>query len=201
MSGSVLGAACLASALPTAGKAEAAAGRLAADRDVAIHQLHDVLADAQPKAGAAIAACGGTVGLGEGLENAVLLGCAHADAGVADGKVQRHLVLVFPSSRTLSVTSPESVNLTALPTRLFSTCPRRSGSPISWAGPRCRCRTAVPVPCHAPAAPSGRPPGNDFFQRELGLLAAELAGFDLGEIQNVVDQAKQPVGCGMTLSR
>ena len=53
-------------------EAAAAAGR-AVDRELAAHQLHQVLADRQPEAGAAVAPAGRGVGLREGLEQALLL--------------------------------------------------------------------------------------------------------------------------------
>ena len=68
----------------------AALADCALDPHPAVHQLHEPLRDRQTEAGAAIAARGGAVRLGEGLKNLLLLLRRNADAGVGHGKVQRH---------------------------------------------------------------------------------------------------------------
>ena len=88
-------------------------------------------------------------------------------------------------------TSPVSVNLMALPTRLSSTCVSRCSSPR---------------PCGRPLATSvlqrqllgrgerlgGHPHGLDHAaQRILGQVQLELAGLDLGDVEHGVDQPEQ----------
>ena len=58
------------------------------DPDAAVHQLGQMPADGQSQPGAAEFSGGRTVGLGEGLEHVGDLFGAHADALVADGKIQ-----------------------------------------------------------------------------------------------------------------
>src|SRR5262249_46167563 len=108
--------------------------------------------DGQPQSGAAVAARRRTIGLLEGLEDAPLHLRCDADAGVADGEVKKGVTqrrkvakkrrrgfipCVFArdsSAFTSTTTSPRSVNLTALLTRLVRICRRRVGSPRSASG-------------------------------------------------------------------
>ena len=59
---------------------------LAFDPDVAAHHLRQFAADGEAEAGAAIFARGGSIDLGEGLEEAVDLVGGNADAGVTNGE-------------------------------------------------------------------------------------------------------------------
>ena len=63
--------------------------------DLAVHQVDDALADDQPQAGAAIQPGGGCVGLGEGVEQPLLLRGVDADAGVAYLEAQQVLGFGF----------------------------------------------------------------------------------------------------------
>ena len=58
---------------------------------LAAEQARDLAADRQAEAGAAIFAAGGAVGLLERLEDQLLLVLGDADAGVADGDLDRLL--------------------------------------------------------------------------------------------------------------
>ena len=109
------------------------------------HQLDELAADREAESGAAVAARRAAVGLGEAVEDRRLaLGrrcrcrCRARRGGPVRASASR--------SRTLAsiTTSPRSVNLTALPTRLVSTWRRRPGSPthvLREVGRR-RCRRA-----------------------------------------------------------
>ena len=99
----------------------------------AAHHLDQLLRDREAEAGAAVAARCRAVGLREGLEQAGALRLADADAGVAHGEQQRRRAA--PDRRCTSIaTSPRSVNLMALPSRLISTWRSRCGSPRTAAG-------------------------------------------------------------------
>ena len=104
------------------------------------------------------------------------------------------------SSATLTTISPCSVNLTALLTRLIRIWPRRSGSPISVGGRSCcdEIRNSRFFSCAFWPTIDDRL-SSDVFQPEVGLLHVELAGFDLGEVQNVVEDAEQRLGGGLDL--
>src|SRR5512143_2689093 len=89
---------------------------------------------------------------------------------------------------TCTITSPCTVNLIALSSRLRTTCRNRLGSPTSWSGtPR-----------------SMRFDGHDLdslvqktIEAEGRPLQLKLAGFDFGEIQHVVDDRQQRVSRGL----
>ena len=111
-------------------------GRSAVERavhaDLAAHQPDQLPADRQPQPGAAVLAGGGGIGLAERAEDLRLGLLRDADAGVGDLEAQ--LSLARRCARTRTMTSPRSVNLMALPTRLISTWRRRIGSPRTAAG-------------------------------------------------------------------
>ena len=91
------------------------------------------------------------------------------------------------------LTSPTLVNLIALETRLESTWPSRVGSPTRRVGHRRpRRRPTDRSPCAA--ADSARIAAVCVEHRadlEVHLLELELAGLDLGEVEDVVDDAQQ----------
>ena len=90
---------------------------------------------ARPKPGAAVQPRGRLVGLFEGLKDQPLLFVRNANAGVRDGEVQADLVGGLILERIArATTSPCSVNLIALPTRLTTICRSRIGSPTSTSG-------------------------------------------------------------------
>ena len=169
------------------------AGR-ALDADLAAHQLDELLRDGQAEPGAAVAARGRAVGLGERLEQPRR--CA---SGAMPMPVSRDLEAhaararrCRSSTRAATTTSPRSVNLTALPTRLISTWRSRPGSPRSAAGT------------------SRRDAGDELEALRVRLLgeqlddvlddrragrsrrdsSCELAGLDLREVEDVVDDRR-----------
>ena len=113
------------------------------DGDGAAEQPGHLPADRQPQPGAAVLAAGRAVGLLERLEDESQLVVGDADAGVADGEpddlvgaVERRRPRRPRSARPVrsrSVTSPLSVNFTALESRLRSTCCSRCAS-VTHAG-------------------------------------------------------------------
>ncbi len=124
-----------------------AAPRLAVDVDAAPHELRQLPADREPQPGPAVLAGRGGVRLHEGEKSRSFCG------GVRPIPVSRTEKRISPlsSQATWMLTSPCSVNLRALLTRLMSICRIRSGSP--WAsrglpGGRGRsARSLCPAPC------------------------------------------------------
>ena len=106
----------------------------------AAHQLDQLGRDRQAQPGAAEAAGGRAVGLLERLEDRLQLLGRNADAGVGDGDQQGDCSsLGVPATETVTTTSPRSVNLIALPTRLTRTWRSRPASPIKRRARRGRC--------------------------------------------------------------
>ena len=163
----------------------------------AAHQLDQLRADRQAQPGAAVGARGRAVGLGEGLEDDALLFRRDADAGVADGEMQQDVVVAVWLPRvTRSSTSPRSVNLMALPTRLTSTCRSRPASPIEAVGHVGR---DVAEPARAPFAARAAPSVARCLSRRarrsksIG-VELKLARLDLGKVEDVVDERQQRIG-------
>ena len=124
------------------------------DPDAAAVHLDDPLRDREAKPGAALLARVRAVDLLELLED-----LAPGRPAAMPGPVSRTATLKAPSARRRAIaTSPASVNLIALPTRLSSTWVRRRSSP----------------------APSGRSVGDLDVQREALLAGQRLDRDDHG---------------------
>ena len=83
----------------------------------------------------------------------------------------------------------------ALPARLRSTWPMRSGSPISRSGTWSSITDSKANPLTEARSASGRNTSrSQVAQRELHAIQPQLADFILGEVQNIVDQAQQRLG-------
>ena len=100
-----------------------------------------------------------------------------------------------PATSTRTTTSPSSVNLMALPTRLSQHLPQPAGVADQGVG-HVRLHVAdqlqpLPVGPHG-QGPQGVTQGRP--QGEVGRVQLELAGLDLGEVEQVVDDAQQVVG-------
>ena len=160
------------------------------------HQLDQLARDGEPEAGAAEAPRHRSVGLLEGAEQAVQRGLLDADPGVdhLDPHRRRSRRATSRVERR-SVTPPALVNLTALPSRLISTCRSRCGSPSSG-----RQRHARQIGAQGQALARRR--RRDDRQRLLehvgqlegDALHVQLAGLDLREVEDVVDDVHQVLG-------
>ncbi len=147
-------------------------------------------ADGQPQPGAAVFARGERVGLAEGVEYVApelppRCRCrCRSPRSAADHRSSRTL--------TRTMTSPASVNLMALPTRLIRIWRRRIGSLRTLAG-----HVELDVAGQLQALGMGARCADfdglldGFAQAELDAFKLELAGLDLGEIQDVVDDLQQ----------
>ena len=110
-------------------------------------------------------------------------------------KCRRTPSAVSSSSSTRTTTSPRSVNLIALPTRLTSTWRSRSGSPTS-VPTQLRRDLAAELEAAVVGAHRERPQRVDqgVAQVEVDGVQLELARLDLGEVEDVVDHRQQRVG-------
>ena len=180
----------------------AAPARLALHGDRPAHQGHQPGGDRQAQAGAAVLPRGRGVLLLEGPEDPLLLVGRDADAGVAHREAQRSTAppsAAFAGDlRPRTTTSPSSVNLMALPTRLSSTCRSRPASPTRASGTSgCTWQTSSSPFLWARTARARRVSPDRRPQREVGRVQLQLAGLDLGEVEQVVDDAEQVVGRGL----
>ena len=171
--------------------------RRALDPEPAAHHRDQPRRDRQPEAGAAVLARGRAVGLGEGLEDQLLLLGRDADAGVAHRRrrASRQLGAAAASPRPRPAPRRASVNLMALPTRLTITCRSRAASPTTSGGTSGATRETSSSPFWCARTPSVRSVSPSSSRRSNGSRRElELARLDLREVEHVVDQAEQRLG-------
>src|SRR5262249_45429841 len=93
-------------------------------------------------------------------------------------------------------TSPASVNLMALPTRLSSTCVRRCSSPRPIGSDLSMEVVSMSFLFCASDSVAARTVSTTLFNGVLSHVQGELAGFDLGDVQNGIDEAQQVLAVG-----
>ena len=108
--------------------------RLRFDPDLAAVHFDDALGYGEAQAGATLLAGDGIVGLLEPLKQLCLI-----NSGDARSRTDTWNEPLFASA--LMATSPASVNLMALPTRLIRTCVKRRPSP--WPGGKSRASSSL----------------------------------------------------------
>ncbi len=164
-------------------------------RDLAAHQAHQMAADRQPQARAAIAAAGGGIGLRKRLEQPALLLGRHADARVANLEAQADRCL-----RALDDVDADS-HLAALG-ELDGVVPEieqhlAQARRIAHQGHgqlrrlREQQLDALLLRAHAHQV---RQAVEHVAEVERDRLDVQLAGLDLREVQDVVDDAQQRLG-------
>ena len=105
--------------------------------------------------------------------------------------------MIRPTMVALIATSPLSVNLMALPTRLSSTCARRRSSP--W--PTGRFGATSPRQgellsgCERLHGCNDRV--DDVLERVVRKIERQLTGLDFGEVEHVIDQAEEMLAVGV----
>ena len=116
-----------------------------------------------------------------------------------DGEVQTAPSRVFDAASiaTSTTTSPCSVNLMALPTRLTSDLPqpaRVADQRVGHARARCRQASSSPLlwAAHGQRSSAYRPERSR--RSNVDGVEVELAGLDLGEVEDVVDHGQQRIG-------
>ena len=151
------------------------------------------LDDREPESGAAVVARGGGIDLREGLEQPVEPIGRNPDAGIRSPRCaasRRHR----PSRRldTYRSTWPSWVNLTALPIRFMMIWRMRPGSPRASTGTSASMLTtsSMPLTAACSAVARGRVV-DDVAQVEVDVLELQAVGFDLREVEHVVDQREE----------
>src|SRR5262249_18526258 len=151
----------------------------------------------QPQTGAAIPACGRCVLLLEGPENALLLVEGNADAGVAHGEPQGDLLPgVAAGDSHPDFHFAVLGELDAVADQIEENLRQSAG--VADQG-------VVDVGVHFTdqlqpflVCPHGKSPQrvSDFRpQRKVSRIQFQLSRFDFGEVEQVVDDAQQVVGC------
>ena len=178
----------------------AAHARFALRPDGAFHHLHQAFAYGEPEAGAAVFSGGGRVGLRKRLKEARALLRRHADPTVANRELQLDAVLKLFLDRHdqhyLAVIGEldrvvDQVDEDLTETQRITHQVRRN---IGLRGDQELELLVLSLVTHNDGEIVER-----IFKLKFGLLDIQLAGFDLGEVQNVVDDAQQGLGGGLHL--
>src|SRR6185312_14237326 len=160
--------------------------------DLAAHQFDQLLADGQPQAGAAVAARDRGVGLREWLEQSSGLFGRQADARVAYREQQ------FVVRGAVAAAADPHRDATALGE--LDRVPDQVGEDLPHAhGVAAHAGADVVIDDHAQRQTlrfgglfhQAENVVHQFAQVETDLLQVELAGFDLGIVQDVVDDAQE----------
>ena len=179
------------------GEPEAAAfAQLAFQADVTLHQGGQPPGDDQAEAGAAVFARGRGVGLRKGFEQDGNLVGGNADARVFDLKAHQHAVMVLVQQQRAQGNGAVVGELDGVGGEVeqrLTQAGRISAQP--GRNPRAFHFEFQPLgSCllgdHGTGVVENRRQG------KVGLLELQLAGFDLGQIENVVDDRQQMLGGG-----
>ncbi len=170
----------------------AAHAGLALQPDLAAHQLHQAPADGQPETGAAVFAGGGHVRLGERLEQLAGLLLGHADAGVAHGELQLHLVAGLFEQFDLEPDLALLGELHRVVDQVGEDLAEAERVAAQVLGDRGR-HVGEELQAFLVGLLRGQrgDRADHFVELEIDGLHVELAGLDLREIQDVVDDAEQ----------
>ena len=167
------------------------------------HLADQLLGDRQPEAAAAEAAGGRAVGLGEGAEDAGLLFRGHADAGIRDRETQPgrrpgviDLDAVDQHGDRAAVGELDGVadqvdQHLAEPVGVAHQPRRHRGAEADDQLDGLAARGAAQQHVHVP---------EHLVELELGILEFELAGLDLGDVEDVVDQRQQRLAGAVDLA-
>ena len=169
--------------------------RLALHPNRTTHERHQLSADVESQASAAVVAGGGTVRLGERLEDAADLLRGQADAGVPHGEFECYPVGLFLQGADAEFDLPRRGKLDGVAQQLEEDLLQ----PESISHQVVRCLWVVR---EHEAHPLGSGPAGDkaqeMFQEWLKLKGTlgqhHLSGLDLGEVEEVVEQLQQAVG-------
>ncbi|MNZ88486.1 hypothetical protein D3C78_1073810 [compost metagenome] len=170
------------------GTADAGRGRHA---DLAAHQIDQTLADGQAQPGSAVLARGRGVGLGEGLEQLAALRLAETDAGVDDLEAQPGalLAVLLPMDGDGDLALPGELDRIAQ--QIAQHLAEAHGVAEQPGG-----HIGVNVEQQLEALFLRLDHGlvgetaEHILEEELDLLEMHLAGLDLGEVEDVVDDAQ-----------
>ncbi len=178
------------------GKAEhTARGRQAFHPDMSLHQIHQTAADGQSQTGAAKAAGGGAVGLLERLEEAGLLLRTQADACIPHFEFQDGDLLVLPDPMNGYHHLTGLGELDGIAYQIDEDLAQAQGIAQQLVG-----HIGIDAEPECQLLGSGLGPqkpvqiAQHVRETEFEPLQIELARFDLGEIEDVVDDAQQGAG-------
>ncbi|MCY1349030.1 hypothetical protein D9M69_352000 [compost metagenome] len=170
----------------------AALAKPAVHPDAAAHRLGQALADRQAEPGAAVLAGDRAVGLLEGLEQPALLFGTEADAGVAHAEIQPHLraVALLDAHRHLDLATLGEFQ------RVVGVVDQDLAEPQRVAEqPRRHLRVDVEQQGQALGRGLVADQPDQVLQHlveiEGDAFEAQLAGLDLGEVEDVVEQTEQ----------
>ncbi|EXF42601.1 hypothetical protein BAY1663_04992 [Pseudomonas sp. BAY1663] len=171
------------------GERAAGAGR-ALHADLSAEQLRQFAGNRQAQAGAAITAIGGAVGLAEGLEDRRLLFDRDADAGIADGKGQLATGVPLDAQGHRALLGElEGIGQQVLENLLQAMTVAEQRRRQVVAQHHLEGERFLPGQGQEQVLQAVDQAGED---RQLG-MHLELAGFDLGDVEDVVDQGEQIV--------
>ena len=156
------------------------------------HQLDQLARDGQAEAGAAVLAGGGHVGLGERLEELRRLFTRHAHSGVAHGELELHLLaglfeqfdlepdlaLLGELDRVVDEVGEDLAETKRVAAQLLGDGAGHVGEELE----------ALVVGLLGREGDDG---ADDVVEPEVGGLDVEPAGLDLGEVEDVVDDAEE----------
>ena len=160
--------------------------------DPAVHQVDDALADGQAQAGAAVQAGGGGVGLGEGAEQAFLLVGVDADAGVAHFEAQQVLGIGLAHPPHVYLDAAALGELDRVDHKVAEDLPQAHRvAAYRQAHRRVEHQGDVQALVFGRALHQLQQRIEQFAQVEGGDLQLQPLRFELGVIEDVVDDAEQ----------
>ena len=161
----------------------------------ASHEAHEPRRDREAEAGAAEQACGGPVGLREGLEDGLLPRGRDADAGVTHREVQARLALRIVGQVHEQLHRSGLGELDRVAEQVDEHLPQASRVAEDRGG---QARGLVPYEIEALLVRPDRQRAERILEHrrefERGDLHVEAAGLDLREVQHVVDDVQQRLG-------
>ena len=165
---------------------------LAFEPDAPAHQLDQPPADGQPQPGAAVLAGRGRVGLHEWLEELGRLLAGHADAGVAHRELELHLLARAFEQFDVQPDLAALGELDRVVDEVREDLAKAERVAQQMLGNRRRDMGQELQPLVVRLLGGKRRDRADHLvEPEIGRLHVELARLDLGEVQDVVDDAQQ----------
>ena len=194
---------CIAAALSDAYREPegTALAQLAVHTDFAVHQLHQAFAEGEPKPGSTVFSGGRCIRLLEYQEKSLLVRRTDADAGIRHFEAKQHLrQCLFDESCTDGHMStvgefdgiPGKVDQDLTEAQRISQ-QRLAGQPVGNIDRECE-----PFVCR-PLAEDVLQIADHLAQGEGDLLEGHMRRLDLRQIENIVDQPEQVMGCDIDL--
>ena len=171
------------------------------DAGFATHQLRDVPRDDQAQPGAAVGARGRGIGLLEGMEQAANLLIGDADAGIGHLEAHQDVVVTVLQQQRTQADGPLVGELDCISGKVQQ-CLAQAGriaAQPQW--------HAVGVDLDGQALGAGligdqrADMVEDRSQGEVGVFQHQFARLDLGNVEDVVDDGQQMIGCRVDLAQ